>query len=514
MPMQKPNVERIEELKKEVNRMLSFASNEPMKEIYLIDTLQRLGIAYHFQKEIGQALQRMYDDQPNNIDDNLYAVSLRFRLLRQQGYNVSADVFSKFKDEMGSFKANLTNNLQGILSLYEASHLSVRGEDILDEALAFTTTHLKAVMNHLTSCLATQVEHALEQPLHKRVHRLETRHYISVYQEEETRNDTLLELAKLDFNQLQLLHQREIQELSRWWKDIDFATKLPFARDRLVECYFWGIGVYFEPQYAPCRILIAKLMSIVSIIDDIYDVYGAPEELQLFTNAIQGCDNGARDQLPEYMKVCFLELKNVFNETEEEMIGEEKFYRFNYLKQEMKALVKAYRAEAQWFNTGCVPKLEEYLQISLITSVYPLITVIEYMGMGEIATKEAFEWATSLPKIIRSSSMIDRLMDDIKSYKFEQKRGHVASSVQCYMKEYEVSEEEACKELQKMVEGAWKDINNECLMPTPVPFPLLMPIVNHARIIEVIYLYGDGYTESSGRTKENIASLLIDPFVI
>ncbi|KAF8408837.1 hypothetical protein HHK36_004906 [Tetracentron sinense] len=513
----KPNVDvqqRIDELKKEVNKMLRLASNKPSKEINLIDTLQRLGIAYHFQEEIGEALERIYDVQIDaNGDDNLYTVALRFRLLRQQGYNVSADVFSKFKHKTGSFKEHLISDLQGMLSLYEASHLSVRGEDILDEALAFTSTHLKTMMNHLTSSFASQIGHALELPLHKRVPRLENRHYISIYQEEKTRNEVLLELAKLDFNQLQLLHQREIHELSRWWKDIDIASKLPFSRDRLVECCFWGIGVYFEPQYAFGRILMAKLVSIVSIIDDIYDVYGTLEELQLFTNAIEGCDQGTMDQLPEYMKVCIRELENIFNQTEEEMIREEKLYSLYYLKQEMKALVGAYFAEAQWFYTGYVPKLEEYLQISLITSVYPLITVIQFIGMGEIATKEAFDWTTSMPKLIRSSSMVGRLMDDIKTHKVEQKRGHVASSVQCYMKEHEVLEEEACEKLQKMVEGAWKDINSECLAPTPIPFPLLLPIVNLARIIEVIYMYGDGYTDSSGRTKENIASLLVDCFV-
>ncbi|KAF8408838.1 hypothetical protein HHK36_004907 [Tetracentron sinense] len=507
--------QRIGELKKEVNRMLRLASNEPSKEINLIDMLQRLGIAYHFEKEIGEALQRIYDSPISaNDDDNFYAVALRFRLLRQQGYNISADVFNEFKDETGSFKANLTSDLQGMLCLYEASHLSVRGEDILDEALAFTSIHLKSMMNHLTSSLASQVGHALELPLHKRVPRLEHRHYISVYQEEKTRNEILLELAKLDFNHLQLLHQGEIQELSRWWKDIDIAKKMPFARDRLVECYFWGLGVYFEPQYASGRILMTKLVSIVSIIDDIFDVYGTLEELQLFNDAIQACDEGTMDQLPEYMKVCFRELENIFNETEKEMISEEKSYRLYYIKQEMQALVRAYFEEAQWFDTGYVPKLEEYFQVSLITSVYPLITVIQFAGMGEIATKEAFNWTASLPKLIRSSSIVNRLMDDIKTYKAEQKRGHVASSVQCYMKEYEVSEEEACKKLQNMVEGAWKDINSECLAPTPIPLPLLMPIVNLARIIEVMYMYGDGYSDSSGQTKENIASLLADPFVL
>ncbi|KAF8408843.1 hypothetical protein HHK36_004912 [Tetracentron sinense] len=512
-----PNVgvqQRIEELKKEVNTMLKLASNEPMEETNLIDTLQRLGIAYHFEKEIGEALQRIYEAQIDANDENLYDIALRFRLLRQQGYNVSADVFSKFKDKTGRFKANLTSDLQGMLSLYEASHLSVRGEDILDEALVFTSTHLKTMMNQLTSSLAAQVGHALELPLHKRVHRIETKHYISVYQEEKTRMEILLEFAKLDFNQLQLVHRREIRDLSKWWKDIDITTKLPFARDRLVECYFWGIGVYFEPQYALGRILIGKIISIATIIDDIYDLYGSPEELQLFNEAIQGWDHGVIDQLPEYMKVCFHEIENLFNEIEAEMNKEENFLQFCYLKQELKILVRAYFDEAQWFNNGYVPKLEEYLQISMVSSVLSLFNVIAYIGMGKIATKEAFDWVTSLPKLSRSSCIIGRLMDDIKSNKFEQKRGHVSSSVQCYMKEYDVAEEEACKKLQKMVAMTWKDINKECLAPTPVPFPLLIPIVNLARMSELMYMYEDGFTNSSGRTKEIIASFLIDRYAV
>ncbi|CBI31279.3 unnamed protein product, partial [Vitis vinifera] len=54
--------------------------------------------------------------------------------------------------------------------------------------------------------------------------------------------------------------------------------------------------------------------------------------------------------------------------------------------------------------------------------------------MGEIVTKEAFDWVTSDPKIMPSSNFIARLMDDITSHKFEQKRRHVASAIECYMK--------------------------------------------------------------------------------
>ncbi|THG05382.1 hypothetical protein TEA_015467 [Camellia sinensis var. sinensis] len=73
----------------------------------------------------------------------------------------------------------------------------------------------------------------------------------------------------------------------RWWKELNFAKKMPFARDRIVECYFWILGVYFEPQYLLARRMLTKMIALTSIIDDIYDVYGTSEEFVLFTNAIE-----------------------------------------------------------------------------------------------------------------------------------------------------------------------------------------------------------------------------------
>jgi hypothetical protein len=73
----------------------------------------------------------------------------------------------------------------------------------------------------------------------------------------------------------------------RWWKDLNLAGKLPFIRDRVVECYFWILGVYFEPEYLLARRMLTKVIAMISVIDDIYDVYGTLEELELFTEAIE-----------------------------------------------------------------------------------------------------------------------------------------------------------------------------------------------------------------------------------
>ncbi|PRQ60985.1 putative gamma-muurolene synthase [Rosa chinensis] len=95
------------------------------------------------------------------------------------------------------------------------------------------------------------------------------------------------------------------------------------------------------------------------------------------------------------------------------------------------------------------------------------------------------------------------------SHKFEQKRGHVTSDVECYMKEYGVTEEEAKVALTKQVDNAWKDINKELLRINTIPRPLLFRVLNLTRVIEVLYKNEDGYTHPSGVVKGFVASVLI-----
>ncbi|KDP39017.1 hypothetical protein JCGZ_00774 [Jatropha curcas] len=175
----------------------------------------------------------------------------------------------------------------GMLSLYEAAHLGIQGEDILDEAIDFTTTNLQLLLPQLSSDLANEVSHALNRPIRKCLPRLEARHYIEVYKREKSHNSTLLKFAKLDFNRLQQLHQKELRGISEWWKTLDVPTKLPYARDRVVECYFWMMGIYFEPKYSFGRRMMTKVIATLSLLDDTYDNYGTGAELEILTEAIQ-----------------------------------------------------------------------------------------------------------------------------------------------------------------------------------------------------------------------------------
>jgi hypothetical protein len=126
-----------------------------------------------------------------------------------------SDKFTNFKESNGNFKESLISDARGMLSLYEATHLRVHGEAILDEALVFSATHLKSMATHLSSPLAAQVSHALKQPIHIGIQRLEARRYFSIYQEDPSHNKVLLTFAKLDFNLLQKMHQNEVSNIAR-----------------------------------------------------------------------------------------------------------------------------------------------------------------------------------------------------------------------------------------------------------------------------------------------------------
>ncbi|KAL5976662.1 hypothetical protein ACLOJK_020995 [Asimina triloba] len=408
-------------------------------------------------------------------------------------------------------KAALSTDIRGLLSLYEAAYYGTHGDDILDEAIAFTAENLKQALPNLSSALSDLVKLALELPLRKRVERLQSRLYISIYEKDTEKNDVLLEFAKLDYSTVQSLHRRELRDLSRWWKERDFARKLPFIRDRVVECYFWILGVYYEPQYSRARMMMATMISLTSIMDDIYDVYGTLEELELYTAALERWDRGALGELPEYVQVHFAGLLDVVDQFEDELRQEEKSYRVSYLKEAFKGVARAYLQEARWADSGYVPTYNEYMEVALPSSGYPMLTVISLVGMGDIVTKEVLEWAISIPKVVTATSLIGRLKDDLASSELEQERCHVASAMECYMREHGISHAESCERFREMIAVAWKDVNKECLEPMPVPMSVMMRALNLAHVLEIVYDNKDYYTNSSAETKERIGLLLVDP---
>ncbi|KAH0739192.1 hypothetical protein KY290_037897 [Solanum tuberosum] len=380
---------------------------------------------------------------------------------------MSSDVFKRFTNDDGKFKETLTIDVQGLLSLYEAAHLRVHGEEILEEALTFTVTHLESMGPKLGNSLKAQVSEALSQPIHTNLPRFLARKNICMYENIESRNDLLLKFAKLDFNILQKVFQRELRELTI-----------------LVECYFGAVGLHFEPQQSRARIMTGKILSILNIVDDTFDAYATFDELVLFTNAIErSCDISAMESVSHNLRPIYQVLIEFLNELEDELKKEGKSDRIYYAKVEMKKWIKSYFKEAEWLNACYFPKCEEYMENAITSIAVKLIATISLICLEElIISKETLEWVTSDSSILRASSILSRLKDDIMGHHFEQQRTHIPSFFECYMKEHGVSKQEAYVEVQKIMENAWKDINTELVCPSQVPMFALEQAINPTRL--------------------------------
>ncbi|XP_020577961.1 (-)-germacrene D synthase-like, partial [Phalaenopsis equestris] len=322
-----------EKLRVEIRKIL-LDTIDPLQSLELIDSIERFGVAYHFQKEINDILCRVHKRNIGDDDDDLYAVALRFRLLRQHKYQITSDVFIKFLDDKGEFKAHLCNDVRALLSLYEAAYLGFPDEEILDKAKNFSRVHLKSSIYNVEPSLALMVSSALDLPLVRRTDRLKARSYFEIYENYNLCNKNLTEFAKFDFNLLQTIHQEEVRIISVWWKELCLPKYLPFARDRVVETYFWMLAAYSEPCNSHARVINAKITPLIVAIDDIYDIYGTPEELELFTNIIECWDLERVSMLPEYMQRCFLALHDTLKEIEDELAPQHKCFRVYYLKEE------------------------------------------------------------------------------------------------------------------------------------------------------------------------------------
>ncbi|KAL0443446.1 UNVERIFIED_CONTAM: Germacrene-D synthase [Sesamum latifolium] len=504
--------EELQRQKEMVRKMLAQTPDHSYHKLELIDAIQRLGVGYHFEEEIDKSLQYIHDThlEYSSKDNDLRTVALRFRLLRQHGYPVSCDVFDKFIDSCeGNFKVSLVKNVEGMLELFEAAQFRIAGEEILEKALEFSSSNLEALFPNMNSFLSTQVKEALKIPILKSSNRAGAKKFISIYKQDESHNEILLNFAKLDFNIIQKMHQKELSDITRWWKDLDFANRLPFARDRVVECYFWAVEVYFEPHYHIARTMLTKILNMTSILDDIYDVYGTLDDLHLFTDLIQRWDVNALEQLPSYMRICYEALSDVYIEMENQLEKIDGSYPIKYAKEEMKKLVRAYLEEAKWSYNKDMPTMEEYMKVAIVTSTFMMMSTTSLVGMGNLVTKKDFDWITSEPPLLLASSTICRLTNDLVGYGFEKK----PTAVECYMNENGASKKEASAELEKQVMKAWKNMNQECLRPTiPASMPVVTRVLNFTCIAHLFYV-DDEYTKSKGNIKDIIHNVLVDAIV-
>lgn len=500
------------EMKKNLMMMMVHEGSQELDKLELIDNLERHGVSYHFKDEIMQILRSVHD-QNAATGDSLYSTALKFRILRQNGFHISQDILNNFKDEHGNFKQSICNDTKGLLKLYEASFLSTENETTLRNATTFTVTHLKNYVDNYQYCgtednnlMVSLVLHALELPRHWTMPRLETEWYISIYDRMPNANPLLIELAKLDFNIVQATHQQDLRILSRWWKNTGLAERLSFSRDILVENLIWAVGALFEPQHSYFRRMITKVIVFISIIDDIYDIYGTLDELELFTDVIQRWDIKNVEQLPDYMKICYIALFNIINEVAYQVLKDQGINVLPYLTKSWADLCKSYLQEARWYHSGYKPSLKEYMDNASISVAVPMVLVHTLFLVTNPITKETLESLSNYPDIIRWSATIFRFADDLGTSSDELKRGDVPKSIQCYMNDEDASEEEAREHIRFLIKEAWEAMNTAQGKNSLFSETFVGIAKDITRTAHFMYLHTD--------VKSSISKILFEPLII
>nr|QGN65610.1 terpene synthase 4 [Taiwania cryptomerioides] len=511
-----------------------------LQRLWFVDVVQCLGIDGYFQEKIKMTLDYTYKSWNQNIIGDLNMTALGFRMLRLNRYDVSPDVFQKFKGEKGQFfdfgPSQEYTKLVSMLNLYRASELDFPEEMILKEARDFTSTYLQEVVKEHEEIkenknpLLMEIEYILKYPSRCRIPRLETWNFIQIFKQQ-NRNDwlvndiykipntyrqKLLEVAILDFNILQAQHQYELKLISTWWKHSS-AIHLDFFRHRHVEFYFWWVCSLFEPEFSASRIGFTKLATSLSLLDDIYDTYGTIDELKPFTKALIRWDASIIGNLPDYMKIAFEFSYQIHKEITSEAETKHGPFVHKYIQNCWESFILSYLQEAEWIASNYTPKFDQYIINGTTSSGMRVLMMHSLILMNTpLSDKILEELDFPSSKFQSLVSLITRLVDDIEDFEDEKARGETASSIECYMKDNQGStKEDALNYITTRIDSCVQELNKEFLKPSNIP-TCCRKLYFNAGMRGVFFLFkdSDGITHSHHKDiLDAIMKVLVKPIL-
>ncbi|XP_037470843.1 S-(+)-linalool synthase, chloroplastic-like [Triticum dicoccoides] len=450
-----------------------------------VDHLKRLCIDHYFQDEIDTIMGSCVDLIHS---DDLLDATLSSRMMREAGYYFSADdVLRKFMNNNGDFNIGLSNDIRGLLSLQDMSHLNM-GESSLYKANEFSSKHLRFAIKYMEPNLARYVSQSLDHPYHVSLMQYKARHHLSYLQNLPTRNMAIENLALAEFQIKKLQHQREGQEVKRWWIDLGLAQEIPAARDQVLKWYMWAMTALEGFSFSRYRVETTKIISMVYIVDDIFDLVATQEELSLFNEAIKTWDLAAIDSLPSYMISCYKALYTVTNDISDMVKKEHGLNPINHLKKAWATLFDGFMIEGKWLSTNQAPTSKDYLRNGIITSGVPLVFLHIFFMLGHDLTEDNRDY---IFRIISCPAKIMRLCDDMGSAKDESQEGLDGSYKELYQRENSQGDVE--EHMLEIIAGEWEDLNRECFSGTnsALSHAFVGTSLNFARMVHVMYGYDD-----------------------
>ncbi|CAI9775669.1 unnamed protein product [Fraxinus pennsylvanica] len=404
--------------------------------LYMIDTLEKLGVGRYFNQEIERVLDEIYrcwQEKDEEIFKDITCLALAFRLLRIKGYEVTSDDFEAYSDQENFFNT-VSLQFTGVTTVLELFHTSqfklYKNEDILDQIHAWTSMFLKQqlINNSIPDQrLHEQVKFTLKN-FHGTLNRLGHRRNIDLYDVNKIQvlktsyrcpsidNEDILVLTHHDFNMHHAVHQKELLDLERWYKD-NRLDCLKFGRRVMQTAYFLIASLLSGRELSEARIAYAQCIILVTLIDDFFDDYGSKEELLNIVEMVKKWEPTASYSCEE-VEILITALFNTVNEMAENgAIKQGRCIKHVLLKQWLD-LIEGFMREWEWWNEKITPTMDEYLSFTHTTigCKVSILTAIHFLGPK---FSEDMITSAECTSLCWNVSLICRLLNDIQTYKKE-----------------------------------------------------------------------------------------------
>ncbi|RLM73502.1 ent-kaurene synthase like-2 [Panicum miliaceum] len=379
---------------------------------------------------------------------------MAFRILRMNGYNVSADELYHVAEASG-FHPSLEgylNDTRSLLELHKASKVSISEDEvILDSIGSWSGCLLKEQLRSgglQGTPLFREVEHALEFPFYTTLDRLDHRRnienfdvtedqmlkasYLSCY----TSND-ILALGIRDFNACQVTYQEELRHLDRW------------DEHRKIEFYSEHVEIVFSAIYTSVNELGAK----ASLLQD-------------------------RDVTKHLVEIVQWPLQWL-------------------------DLLRSMMTEVEWRINKYVPTTEKHIRNGALTfALGPIVLpALYFVGpkIPESAVKEP-----EYNELFRLMSTCGRLLNDVQTYEREYSEGKVNSvSLPVLQSGGSMSIAEARREIQKPIDTCRRDLLRLVLRKEgAVPGPCKELFWKMCKVCYFFYSRGDAFSSPEEKARE------------
>ncbi|CAN6689101.1 unnamed protein product [Malus baccata var. baccata] len=485
----------------------------------MVASLESLGVDRHFREEIRSVLDETYRcwlQGDEDIFSDAATCAMAFRLLRVNGYDVSADPLTQYsEDRLFNSFGGYMKNIGDALELFRASETIIHPDESVLEKQHYWTSHfLKQELSNtliqghrLNKHIGLEVDDALKIPRYAILGRLSTRTAIKYYNTDSTRilksyyrclnigNEDFLKLAVDDFNNCQSIHREELNHFTRWVEEYRL-DKLKFARQKQAYCYFSAAATLFPPELSDARISWAKNGVLTTVVDDFFDVGGSEEELINLIQLVEKWDvNVSVDCCSENVEIIFSALKNTINE-----IGAKAFTRqgrsaTSHVIGIWLDLIKSAFKEAEWLRNKSVPTMEEYMENAYVSfALGPIVLPALYL-VGPKLSEEAVG-SSEFHHLYRLTSTAGRLLNDIQGFKRESAEGKLNAVSLAMIHGSGVTEEEAISEMKNVIVSKRRELLRLVLLEkgSVVPRACKDLFWNMSKVLHLFYAKHDGFT--------------------